>query len=292
MEEPPVAKERYEELVKRGLEEDFGEGDLTTDAMVPEDAPGRALVTAKAEGVIAGGFVAEEVFRQVGAEYRILVEDGRRVEPGTVVGRAKGGLRALLKGERVALNLLCRLSGIATLTRRFVDEVEGTKARILDTRKTAPLYRALEKYAVRTGGGVNHRMGLADQVLVKENHFAAARASGRAKSFAGSLRLLRENLPDGVVVGIEVRDLSELHMALEVEPDYVLCDNFRSEDLALAVRIRDDWPGEKRVELEASGGVRLGNVAEVAATGVDRISVGALTHSAPTLDLSMKIAED
>ncbi len=287
--EHPVPEQELSDLVRRALAEDRGEGDLTTTAMVPEDAAGRAVIRAKAEGVIAGGFAAAEVFRQLGAEYRETVADGGRVSPGDVVGRVRGRLAAILVGERTALNLLGRLSGIATLTSRFVAAVAGTRARILDTRKTTPLHRALEKYAVRAGGGSNHRMGLSDQILVKENHVAAARAAGAAPGFDAALRLLGEGRPEGVAVGIEVRDLSELHIALEFAPAYVLCDNFALDDLRLAVRIRDDWPGEGRPEIEASGGVTLENVAEIAATGVDRISVGALTHSAPALDLSLAV---
>jgi len=297
---PPIDSELLKKLVRGALAEDLGTSepatgatsDLTTIALVPNDGPGRAEIKAKADGVIAGGFIAAEVFSQTGATYEEVVNDGAAVTPGTLVGRVKGPLRALLHGERTALNLLARLSGIATMTRRFTDGAKGSRARILDTRKTTPLYRSLEKYAVRMGGGANHRMGLSDQVLVKENHIYAAKASGAAGNFAGAIRLLMKAVKPGTVVGIEVTNLSELHIALEAHPAYILCDNFGLEDLSLAVRIRDDWPGEGRPEIEASGGVTLDNVAEVAATGVDRISVGALTHSAPALDLSMKIVTD
>lgn len=296
----PIEAEMLTKLVRGALAEDLGTSqpateatsDLTTAALVPTDGPGRAEIKAKAHGVIAGGFIATEVFTQTGAVYEELVNDGSTVTPGTLVGRIKGPLRALLHGERTALNLLARLSGIATMTARFVSGAKGSRARILDTRKTTPLYRGLEKYAVRMGGGTNHRMGLSDQVLVKENHVYAARASGAANNFAGAIRLLMKAVNPGTIVGIEVTNLSELHIALEAHPAYILCDNFSLDDLALAVRIRDDWPGEGRPEIEASGGVNLDNVAEVAATGVDRISVGALTHSAPALDLSMKIVVD
>ena len=297
----PIAREALSNLISAALAEDLGApvtepgappGDLTTDAMVPGEGRGRAEIRAKAEGVVAGGFVAAEVFARVGADYEATVTDGAFVSPGTPVARIRGELRSLLLGERTALNLLARLSGIATLTRRFVRAVEGHPARILDTRKTTPLYRALEKYAVRAGGGTNHRMGLSDQVLVKENHIAAARAAGEASSFGAALRLLKKRIPAGTVIGIEVTNLSELHMALEFGPAYVLCDNFNLADLGMAVRIRNDWPGDGRPEIEASGGVNLGTVAAIAATGVDRISIGALTHSAPALDLSMKIQTD
>lgn len=288
---PPVPTSEIEALLDRAFAEDLGGKDLTTEALVAEGATGRAVIRAKADGVVAGGFVAAAAFSRQGCGYEEVVADGARVEPGTVVGRAKGPLAGLLRAERTALNLLARLSGVATLTRRFVTAAEGHAARILDTRKTTPGYRALEKYAVRTGGGTNHRMGLMDEVLVKENHIAAARASGTASSFGGAIRLLAEKVPAGTRVGIEVQDLSELHIALEARPAYVLCDNFTLADLELAVKIRDGWPGEGRPGIEASGNVSLDTVASVAATGVDRISVGALTHSAPALDLSMRIEE-
>ncbi|MHC4470401.1 MAG: carboxylating nicotinate-nucleotide diphosphorylase [Planctomycetota bacterium] len=284
----PMSRQALTAFVKRALAEDLGAGDLTTKTMIPEDAVGRATIRAKAVGVLAGTFVGEEVLRRTGAEYESVLADGTALAPGDVVARLKGKLVSLLTAERTCLNLLCRLSGIATLTSRFCDAVAGTRARILDTRKTVPHYRALEKYAVRTGGGTNHRMGLHDEVLVKENHVAAAKAAGAAPSFDGAIKLLAE-LPDDVVVGIEVEDLSQLHIALEARPAYILCDNFDLADLRLAVQIRDGWPGEGKPEIEASGGVTLENVAEIAAAGVERISVGSLTHSAPALDLSLDI---
>jgi nicotinate-nucleotide pyrophosphorylase (carboxylating) len=285
----PVDLEVVRGILDLAFAEDLGEKDLTTKALVPSGAEGRAVIRAKADGVIAGAFVADAAFDRFGARYEEVVSDGSRVAPGDVVARIRGPLAALLGAERTALNLLARLSGVASLARKFVDAVAGTRAKILDTRKTTPGYRLLEKYAVRTGGGVNHRMGLDDEILVKENHIAAARAAGAAAGFDAAIRLLVENAPEGTRIGIEVQDLSELHIALEARPAYVLCDNFGLADLALAVEIRDGWPGEGRPEIEASGNVTLANVAEVAATGVDRISVGALTHSAPALDLSMRI---
>jgi nicotinate-nucleotide pyrophosphorylase (carboxylating) len=285
----PIEEATLESLVDGALAEDLGKTDLTTEALVAAKAEGRAEIRAKAVGVIAGQFVAERVFEKVGAEYEASRPDGARVESGTIVGRAKGELRALLNAERAALNFLGGLSGIATLANRFVTAVAGHRARILDTRKTTPLYRTLQKYAVRTGGATNHRMGLDHQVLVKENHIAASRLSGAATSFDTAIRRLAEKVPEGTVIGIEVQNLGELHIALEAAPAYILCDNFSLSDLKLAVEIRDGWPGDARPELEASGGITLDNVAEVAATGVERISVGALTHSAPALDLSMGI---
>ena len=285
----PVPEAVVAALLDLAFAEDLGEKDLTTAALVPPDVAGRAVIRAKADGVIAGSFVAAAAFARVSAVYEEVVADGTRVTPGTVVARIRGPLVGLLTAERTALNLLARLSGIATLARKFADAVGGTRARVLDTRKTTPGYRLLEKYAVRTGGATNHRMGLNDEVLVKENHIAAAKAAGAAGGFDGAIRLLAGTVPAGTRIGIEVQDLAELHIALEARPAYVLCDNFTLSDLKLAVEIRDGWPGEGKPEIEASGNVTLANVAEVAATGVDRISVGALTHSAPALDLSMRI---
>jgi len=285
----PIDEKTLAGLVEDALAEDLGKSDLTTEALVNEGATGRAEILAKAVGVLAGQFVAFAVFRHLGVDYEIARPDGARTEPGLVVGRARGDLRALLTAERAALNFLAGLSGVATLTSEFVAAVAGTKARVLDTRKTTPGYRALQKYAVRMGGGTNHRMGLDHQVLVKENHVAAAKISGAASNFDAAVRRLASKVPEGTVVGIEVQNLGELHIALEVAPDFILCDNFSRPDLRLAVEIRDGWPGDARPDLEASGGITLANVAEVAATGVERISVGALTHSSKALDLSMRI---
>lgn len=285
----PVSESELVAFIESALREDIGRGDLTTRALVSEEAAGIAVIRACAFGTIAGGFLAREVFRQSGAEYVASHADGTEVGPGDRIGRVKGPLVALLTGERTALNLLSRLSGIATLTRSFVNAVAKSRARILDTRKTLPHYRRLEKYAVRQGGGTNHRMGLSDEVLVKENHIAAARAGGTAASFASAIARLFTALDSEVKVGIEVEDLAQFHIALEAGPAYILCDDFTLSDLELAVRIRDGWPGTGRPEVEASGGITLANVAEVAMTGVDRISVGAITHSAPALDLSLSI---
>jgi nicotinate-nucleotide pyrophosphorylase (carboxylating) len=205
-----------------------------------------------------------------------------------VLLRIDGDARAILSAERTALNLLQRLSGIATLTSRYVEAVRGTRARILETRKTAPGLRLLDKYAVRCGGGENHRLGLHDQVLLKENHFATARAIG-LRAFGAAVRRVRENAPEGTFLGVEVEDMGQFHLALEAGADMILLDDFGLEETRLAVEIRDGWPGGRRPEIEASGGITLENVAAVAATGVDRISIGALTHSVSGLDLSLEL---
>jgi nicotinate-nucleotide pyrophosphorylase (carboxylating) len=271
------------DLVARALAEDLGAGDVTAEAVVPEDAIGRATITQKEPGVLFGLDVAAEVFRQAGAgELEAVAGEGEwRDEVPAGVARAQGPARALLAAERTALNLLCHLSGVATLTARFVGEVDGTGARILDTRKTTPGLRALEKAAVAAGGGTNHRMGLYDAVLIKENHAALAGGVGEA------VRRAREATPD-LPVEVECRDLEEVRQGVEAGADRLLLDNMTPAELQEAVAAaRGSGTGP---ELEASGGVKLETVAEIAASGVDFISVGALTQSAPALDLSMTLA--
>ncbi len=268
-----------EPLIELALAEDIGSGDFTTQATIPESVRGRGVIIAKAHGVICGLPVAAAVFRAVDERISFApqVQDGEPVQPGDRVAEVEGPLRGILIGERVALNFLARLSGVATLTARFVEAVAPYPAVILDTRKTTPGWRHLEKYAVRCGGARNHRMGLYDMVLIKDNHIAAC------GSVAEAVRRVRAA---GVALSIEVevKNLEELGEALELGVDRILLDNFSMESLARAVRIVAG-----RVPLEASGGVTLENVAEIAATGVDYISVGALTHSAPALDLSLEL---
>jgi nicotinate-nucleotide pyrophosphorylase (carboxylating) len=270
------------DLVARALLEDLGSGDVTAEAVVPEDLQGKATITQKEPGVVFGLDVAAEVFRQAGAselEERAREREWRDDVPSTVA-RVAGPARALLAAERTALNLLCHLSGVATLTARFAREVEGTGARILDTRKTTPGLRALEKAAVAAGGGTNHRMGLYDAILIKENHAALAGGVGEA------VRRAREAKP-GLTVEVECRNLEEVREGAEAGADRLLLDNMPPEQLQEAVGLVRE--GGERPELEASGGVTLETVAEIAATGVGYVSVGALTHSAPALDLSMAI---
>jgi nicotinate-nucleotide pyrophosphorylase (carboxylating) len=268
------------ELVARALAEDLGSGDVTSEATVPAEAPARARIVQKQPGVVFGLDAAAEVFSQAGAEsFERLAEEGvwREGIPADVAAIA-GPARALLAGERTALNLLGHLSGVATLTARFVGEVEGTGVAILDTRKTTPGLRTLEKAAVAAGGGTNHRMGLDDAILIKENHIAIAGGLTRAVELARSAR------PD-LEVEVECRDAAEVGEALAAGAGRLLLDNMDAAALRDAVAARDAAGGSAR--LEASGGVTLGNVAELAATGVELISIGALTHSAPALDLSM-----
>ncbi len=270
------------EVVERSLAEDVGTGDVTTEATVPERASASASIAQKQPGVLFGLEAAAEAFRLSGAEFfdAMAVEGQWRETLPRTVARIFGPARALLAGERTALNLLGHLSGIATLTARFVREVEGTGVRILDTRKTTPGLRALEKAAVAAGGGTNHRMGLYDAILIKENHAAIAGGVGEA------VRRARE-AGGGLPVEVECRDVPEVRAALEAGADRLLLDNMDPEVLTLAVAVARDWAPAP--QLEASGRVTLENVAEIAATGVDFISVGALTHSAPSLDLSMEL---
>ncbi|KIX84544.1 carboxylating nicotinate-nucleotide diphosphorylase [Thermus filiformis] len=262
------------------LEEDLGHGDLTSLLLIPEDQVGRGVVLAKEEGVLAGLEVARAVFARVDGRiaFTPLLRDGDALRPGLEVARLEGPLRGILAGERLALNLLQRLSGIATLTRRYVEAVRGTRAVILDTRKTTPGLRALEKYAVRVGGGRNHRYGLFDGILIKDNHI---RAVGGVKE---AVRRARAGAPHHLRVEVEVTTLEELEEALEAGADLVLLDNMDLETLREAVR-----RARGRALLEASGGMSLERVRAVAETGVDFISVGALTHSARALDLSLEL---
>jgi nicotinate-nucleotide pyrophosphorylase (carboxylating) len=267
-------------IIRRALAEDLGTGDVTTDSIVPAGAVTRGQFIAKAAGVIAGWDAVAATFASLDRRttVRPIVHDGSDVRPGTLIGTVAGPARALLSGERVALNFLQRLSGIATTTRAFVRAVAGTRAVILDTRKTAPGLRVLDRLAVRLGGGTNHRLGLFDMALVKENHITAAGGITEA------VRRVRANAPAGVPIEVEVRSLDELREALDLAPDRILVDNMTVEEMRDAVRI-----AAGRVPLEASGGVRLDTVAEIARTGVDYISVGALTHSVRALDISLEL---
>ena len=279
-----AARRNAEALIAMAYREDLRDGeDLTSLATIPTDARGSAHFVSRSAGVIAGLPVLEEIARRFGLKLTTRVDDGRPIEPGNPAASVSGNMRSLLAMERTALNFLQRLSGIATLTARFVAEVAGTRAVILDTRKTTPGWRALEKYAVRCGGGVNHRFGLYDAVLIKDNHLAWL--SGTSDPIGRAVASARAHASAGTVVEVEVDSLIQLDRALECGPDIVLIDNIGPADLAEAVRRRDERaPG---VKLEASGGVNLATVADLARTGVDRISVGALTHSAPALDIGL-----
>jgi nicotinate-nucleotide pyrophosphorylase (carboxylating) len=280
----PREQTAADRLIELALAEDLSSvGDVTCAALIRPEERAAVQVVARGDGVLAGSPVGRRVFEKLDAEVRWAAHcrDGDIVHRGVVIATVSGPLRSLLTGERTILNFLTHLSGVATVTRRFVDAVAGTKARLLDTRKTLPGWRLLEKYAVRCGGGANHRMGLYDGILIKDNHLAAWTESD---SIAKAVEAARAGGPAGTSVEVEVDTLDQLRDALGGSPDIVLLDNMNASLLRDAVSIRDQQA--PRVLLEASGGVTLETVAEIAHTGVDRISVGALTHSAPALDLA------
>ena len=271
------------QLIEMALGEDLSTaGDLTCKALIRPDQTATVQVVARKQGVLAGSPIGRMVFAKLDTQVRwdALRRDGDQVSPGSVIAKVSGPLTSLLIGERTMLNFMTHLSGIATLTRTYVDAVIGTHAKILDTRKTLPGWRLLEKYAVRCGGGTNHRMGLYDGVLIKDNHIAAWTESS---SIAEAVRTARAKSPAGVSIEVEVDTIAQLHDALQGSPDIVLLDNMDVETLIEAVSLRNRLA--PRVLLEASGGVNLETVGGIARTGVERISVGALTHSAPALDL-------
>jgi nicotinate-nucleotide pyrophosphorylase (carboxylating) len=272
------------QIIANALAEDIGSGDITSECFLPAEHRSNAHLLAKENSILAGTEVAAEVFRQVdpNIEITILKNDGDRLVSGDVVIAVHGATRSLLSAERTALNFLQRLSGIATLTRHFVDAVSGTNAAILDTRKTTPGLREFERLAVRAGGGTNHRFGLFDRVLAKDNHLAI---TSDAASLQRAIDQAKKRVPD-IIVEIEADTLDQVHLLCELRGvDVVLLDNMSNDQLREAVKIRSD----RKISLEASGGVNLDTVAAIAATGVDFISVGALTHSARAIDFSMEI---
>jgi nicotinate-nucleotide pyrophosphorylase (carboxylating) len=273
-----VAADTLAGLVLATLAEDVGAGDVTTEATVPADALGTAELLVKEPGVVCGIGLAEAVFRNLDPDvhFEALVDDGDVVDGATTVAVVAGPLRAILTGERTALNFVGRLSGIATLTRRYVDSVAGTGVAILDTRKTTPGLRRLEKHAVACGGGRNHRFGLDDGVLVKDNHLRAAGSVGAA------VERVRASTP--LPVEVECDTLAQVAEALDAKVDAILLDNMTADELVAAVALV-----RGRARLEASGGITLENVRAIAGTGVDEISIGALTHSARSLDVSLEL---
>ena len=272
-----------ERLIEAALAEDIGAGDLTSLYFVPAERRSTAFIVAREAGVLSGGEVALEVFRKVdpAIEATLLVNDGDRIAAGAYVMKIEGPSRSVLTAERTALNFMQRMSGVASATRRYVDVVRGTSAQILDTRKTIPGWRLLDKQAVLHGGGTNHRMGLYDRVMVKDNHLVA---EGRLEELQVAIRRLKSDHP-AVEVELEADRLEQVEAFLELEGvDYLLLDNMSLEELRLAVGLRGDKANPR---LEASGGVNLDTVAGIAETGVDFISVGAITHSVKALDLAL-----
>ena len=268
----------YRELVRRALAEDFGWGDVTTEGVIPRDLKARGIILAKSRCVIAGLDIASEAFRQLdpGVTVTVSHQDSALVEPGTVIAEYVGQAAALLTAERTALNFMQRLSGIATLTRQFVDTAND-RIIVLDTRKTTPLLRALEKYAVRAGGGTNHRTGLDDGILIKDNHI---RLAGDVIRAVTRMKKANREMPTEV----EAQSLEQVDDALEAGADIILLDNLSTADIADAVR-----RCRGRAKTEISGGVTLARLPELAETGADFVSIGALTHSAPAADLSFEL---
>lgn len=279
------------QLITLALAEDLGErGDITTKLTIPAASQGTVRLVAREAGVVSGLPIVRDVFTALGSDVRISEQcrDGEVVSPGTVVATLTGPTARLLTGERTALNFVTHLSGIASLTRRFVEAAAGGHAVVLDTRKTLPGWRILQKYAVRCGGGHNHRMGLHDGILIKDNHLAAwledVDRDPELGPLARAVRHARAHAPPGLPIEIEVDSLPQLDDVLTAHPEIVLLDNFTTGDMREAVRRRNRAAPD--TQLEASGGVNLNTIGGIAATGVDRISVGALTHSAPSLDLA------
>ena len=276
-------KETGSDAIAIALREDIGAGDITTDSFVPDGLHALGRIVARERAIVAGGQTAAEVFRRVNPtlNVEILQPDGAALTGGETILEIRGVARSILTAERVALNFLQRLSGIATLTRQFVDATGKSRAKILDTRKTTPGLRALEKAAVVAGGGANHRFNLNDMVLVKDNHLSAG--SGFS-GFAGAIQRLRQERP-GIRIEVEADRLEHVRSFLEIEGiDVILLDNMKPSEMREAVAL-----GREKVKFEASGGVTLKNVRQIAATGVDYISVGALTHSARAIDMSLEL---
>ena len=267
-------------LIIEALREDLGRGDITTEAIVPSTATGKAIIIAKQEAIVAGVGVVTQVFKAVDRKLVVNLhkQDGDTVSVGDMVLELRGRVSSILKGERVALNFLSRLSGIATLTRKFVNKVAGTGVKILDTRKTIPGWRELDKYAVRVGGGYNHRMGLYDAILIKDNHIKVA---GGIKP---AVERVIKKWGNRYFIEIEVENLDQLREALDTPVDRIMLDNMSVDEIREAVKLNNG-----RKELEVSGGVNLDNIREIAETGIDYISIGAITHSAPAADFSLEI---
>ncbi len=285
-------------IVKTALKEDIGRGDITTNLLFPKDRQIKAVIVAEEKGIVAGLDVAALVFKSLDRRivFKRLLNDGEEVARGKSLAYVRGSGKGILAAERTALNFLGRLSGIATQTNNFIKKIAPYDVKIMDTRKTTPNLRYLEKYAVRVGGGYNHRLGLYDQVLIKDNHFKAQSSKLKVKSL---IELAKKRKPKGMKIEIEVKNLNEFKQALEMEPDIIMLDNMEIKDIKKAVKLRNQLdPSLKRnkkvyplglPKIEVSGNVCLENVRQIAATGVDRISVGSLTHSAKSLDIALEI---
>lgn len=279
-----LLSEQIDKVIALALDEDAGQGDVTSEALIPDRLTGEAVFLVKAEGVLAGVNVAQKVFQKVdpALKFKVLIKDGTKIKTGDIVAIVAGRVSSILKAERTALNFMQRLSGIATQTAQYVDKVEGTDVDIADTRKTTPGLRYLEKYAVKMGGGRNHRMSLGDGILIKDNHLAALRSLGM--SMNDIIAKAKQHAPRGLKVEVETTSVEEAVEAAEAGADIVMLDNMKPEEMRRAVKLLAG-----KVEIEASGGINLKTVRTVAETGIDFISVGALTHSVKALDISLEL---
>lgn len=282
--ETTLDPKHIDQLIEQALSEDLSHGDLTTDILIPETEHGVASILAKANGIVAGTEIAKQVFTKVDPELKveIIAKDGTKVKHGDTIAIVEGKVTSILKAERVALNFLQHLSGIASETARYVQAVEGIPVYITDTRKTTPCLRSLEKYAVRVGGGKNHRMHLGDGILIKDNHLTMLRRKGQ--EIPQILAEARKKAPSGMKIEIEVRTPEEAAEAAESGADIIMLDNMSLEDIRQSVQLI-----QGRALVEASGGVTLDKVRAIAETGVNMISIGALTHSAKALDISLEL---
>jgi nicotinate-nucleotide pyrophosphorylase (carboxylating) len=279
-----LPEEQIDNIIDLALAEDISHGDVTTEALIPPGLQGKAFLLVKAKGILAGGEVAKRVFLKVNPSLtvEVLIQDGAEVKPGDIVATISGSVVSILKAERVALNFLQRLSGIASQTAQYVAKTHGLAVNITDTRKTTPGLRLLEKYAVRLGGGLNHRFHLGDGILIKDNHIAALHALGL--SLKDIIAKAKQNAPHGLNVEVEVNTIQEALDATEAGADTIMLDNMSPDEMRHIVSLVSG-----RVKIEASGGITLANVRAVAETGINLISVGALTHSSPALDINLEL---
>jgi len=279
-----LSDEQIDGIIDLALAEDLSHGDITSQGLIPPELQGKATILAKAEGILAGGEIARRVFLRVdpSLEVKPLIEDGKRIHPGEATATVSGRVISILKAERTALNFLQRLNGIASQTAKYIAETQGLKVKITDTRKTTPGLRLLEKYAVRVGGGNNHRFNLGDGILIKDNHLTALRALGM--TIKDIVAKAKQTAPQGLKVEVEVNTVEEALEAAEAGADIIMLDNMNPDDMR---RVVDSIPSH--VEIEASGGITLDNVRAAALAGVDFISIGALTHSVKSLDISLEL---
>ena len=284
MKELQLSEQQIDSIINLALAEDISHGDVTSEILIPADLQGKASLLIKAKGVLAGIEIAKRVFFKVdpALQFEVLIEDGTKIKPGDIVAAVSGSVASILKAERVALNFLQRLSGTASQTAQYGAETRGLAVSITDTRKTTPGLRLLEKYAVRMGGGKNHRLHLGDGILIKDNHIASLRALGM--SLKDIVTKAKQNAPQGLKVEVEVNSYQEAMDAVEAEADIIMLDNMSLEEMRRVVK---SVPGQ--LKIEASGGITLANVRAVAETGVDLISIGALTHPVKALDISLEL---